>query len=444
MFKNKRQTNFKSMHYRKINKFWNRLARIVGPGIVTGAADDDPSGIATYSQSGAQYGYNMLWAGFYQLPLLIAIQETCARIGAVTGKGLAGVVRKHYSKKVLFFVVILVVIANTINLGADFGAIIAAVRLIFDIPPHIIAVVTALLVISLEVFVSYKKYAQILKWLTLALFAYPLTALLLDFSWAEVLSKTIFPSLKFDFEFLFIVTGIFGTTISPYMFFWQASEEVEEELDQGIIKRQGQKPVAISKFIKHMRFDNVIGMIFANIIQWFIVLVTATVLFNNGVHEILTAADAAKAIEPLVSGFPNAGLIAKTLFAIGIIGIGLVGIPVLAGSASYALSEALSWKEGLYRKFNKARGFYGIIIIATLVGLLMNFIGIDPIKALIFTAVFNGVAAVPLIFIIARINGNKEILGRYRGKTLSQTLVWFTFVVMLCSALAMFYTLIFK
>lgn len=432
------------MKLKKLKRFWTRLTRIVGPGIITGAADDDPSGIATYSQSGAQYGYGMLWTALYQLPFLMAIQEACARIGAVTGRGLAGVIKKHYSKKVLFFVVGLVVVANTINLGADFGAIIAAVRLLFDIPAYVVAIVAASFIIGLEVFVSYKKYAQVLKWLTLALFAYPLTALLLDFSWSEVLYSTIIPNIKLDFEFLFIVTGIFGTTISPYMFFWQASEEVEEEMDQGIIKRQGQKPTAISKFIKHMRFDNFIGMIFANTIQWFIVLVTATVLFKNGVHEILTAADAAKALEPLVSGFPNAGMIAKTLFAVGIIGIGLVGIPVLAGSASYALSEALSWKEGLYRKFNKAKGFYGIIIVATLVGLLMNFVGLDPIKALIFTAVFNGVAAVPLIFLIARINGNKEILGKYKGKILSKTLVWITFIVMSCSALGMFYMLIFE
>lgn len=425
-----------------LKRKWNRLARIVGPGLITGAADDDPSGIATYSQSGAQYGYGMLWSGLYQLPFLIAIQEACARIGAVTGKGLAGVVKKTSSKKLLFFVVGLVVVANVINLGADFGAIIASVRLLVDVPAYVVAIIAAAFILFLEVFVSYKRYARILKWLALTLLAYPLTALLIDFSWGEVLTKTIFPHFVFDFEFLFIVTGIFGTTISPYMFFWQASEEVEEELEKGIISRQGQKPDLKPKFIKQMRIDNVIGMVFSNVVQWFIILVTATVLFKNGVHQILTASDAALALEPLVSAFPNSGFVAKCLFSVGIIGISLVGIPVLAGSASYALSEAMGWKEGLYRKFNKARGFYGVIIVATLIGLLMNFIGIDPIKALVYTAVFNGVAAVPLIFVIARINGNEKVLGRYKGGLLSRVFVWLTFVVMAASAIGMFYTMI--
>jgi NRAMP (natural resistance-associated macrophage protein)-like metal ion transporter len=429
------------MYSLKLKRAWQRLARIIGPGLITGAADDDPSGIATYSQSGARYGYGMLWSAFYQLPLLIAIQEACARIGAVTGRGLAGVVRKYYSKKILFFVVTLVVIANVINLGADFGAIIAATKLIINLPAAVIAIVAAIFVICLEVFVSYKKYARLLKWLTLALLAYPLTALLLDFSWSEVLTKTILPHIQFNFEFLFLVTGIFGTTISPYMFFWQASEEVEEELDKGIINHQGQKPDLKPRFIKNMRLDNAIGMVFSNLIQWFIILVTATVLFKNGVLNINTAADAAKAIEPLVSAFPYAGLLAKSLFAIGIIGIALVGIPVLAGSASYALSEAMNWKEGLYRKFNQAKGFYYVIIIATLLGLLINFSGIDPIKALIFTAVFNGLAAVPLIFIIARINRNEKILGQFCGGWLSNIFIWLTFIVMFGSALGLFYTL---
>ena len=427
-----------------LKRGWHRLARIVGPGLITGAADDDPSGIATYSQSGAQYGYGMLWSGLYQLPLLIAIQEACARIGMVTGHGLAGVVKKNYSKKLLYSVVILVVIANVINLGADFGAIISSVQLLANVPAYVVAIVAAAFIIFLEVFVSYKKYARMLKWLTLALLAYPLTALLINFSWSEVLTYTLWPHVQFNFEFLFLVTGIFGTTISPYMFFWQASEEVEEELEHKIIKHDGDVPNLKPKYIKQMRLDNVVGMIFSNVVQWFIVLVTATVLFKNGIHNITTASDAARALEPLVSSFPNSGLIAKSLFAIGIIGIALVGIPVLAGSASYALSEALNWKEGLYRKFKQAHGFYLIIIGATLIGLLMNFVGIDPIKALVFTAVFNGVAAVPLIYVIARINSNEKILGAYKGKTMSKIFVWLTFVIMGLSALAMFYTLIFQ
>ncbi len=419
-----------------------RWLRILGPGIITGAADDDPSGIATYSQTGAQFGFGQLWTAFYQLPLLIAIQETCARIGAVTGKGLAGVVKEHYSRKILMAVVMLVVIANTINIGADIGAMASAAELVFNLPFVFYAIFFAVLIILLEVFISYKRYVKFLKWLTLALLAYVFTALIVEHSWGEIFLATFIPRIEFSFAWLFIVTGVFGTTISPYMFFWQASEEVEEEIANHNLAQKGGQPKALKKFLHNMRLDTTVGMIWSNITMWFIIITTASVLFKNGVTDITSAADAAKALEPLVQSFPNAGQIAKSLFAIGIIGVGLLGIPVLAGSAAYAMSEAFGWPEGLYRKLKKAKGFYGVIIASTLVGLLINFIGVNPFKALVFTAVFNGVAAVPLLFIIAKINANKAVLGEYSGGRWSRTLVWLTFAAMAVAALGMFYALL--
>jgi NRAMP (natural resistance-associated macrophage protein)-like metal ion transporter len=421
--------------------FW-RLLRILGPGLVTGAADDDPSGIATYSQTGAQFGFGQLWTALYQIPLLIAVQECVARIGVVTGKGLAGVIKEHYSRKILTGVVLLVVVANTINIGADIGAVAAASQLVVNAPFWLYAVITTAIVTALEVWVSYKVYAKVLKWLAVALFAYPATALIVHEPWGEILRATLVPHIEFTFAFFFIITGVFGTTISPYMFFWEASQEVEEEIAQEIPKDRAGKPILPVGFIGAMRIDNAVGMVAAEVAQWFIIMTTATVLFKHGITNIATAADAAKALEPLVRSFPNSGQLAKDLFAVGVIGLGFLAIPVLAGSSSYALSEALNWKEGLSRRFGDARGFYGVIIASTLVGLAMNFIGINPIKALVFTAVFNGVAAVPLLFLIARINGSEAVLGDRKGGIWSRSTVWLTFGVMALSGLALLYTTI--
>lgn len=409
---------------------YNRLLRILGPGLVTGAADDDPSGIATYSQTGAQYGFSMVWTALYQLPLLVAIQEACARIGAVTGKGLAGVVKDNYSKKILFSIVTLVVIANAINIGADIGAIVASIQLIFpDWHFAIIAFGSVLLILLLEILVSYRVYAKLLKFLSFSLLAYVVTALLVTQPWGEIIHNTLVPHIEFNFEYLFLIVGVFGTTITPYMFFWQASGEVEEEKQQHIRSRGG-RPILTRRFLRDMRIDNFVGMLFSNMSQWFIMITAASVLFAGGITNIETAADAAKALEPLVTTFPNSGEVAKILFSIGIIGIGLQAIPVLAGSSAYALSEAFGWRSGLSKKFKKARGFYVIIILSMLAGLGMNFIGINPIKALIFTAVFNGIAAVPLLFLIAKINGNSNILGKYKGGIISRLFIWISFVVM--------------
>ena len=415
------------------------LFKKAGPGIVTGAADDDPSAIATYSQTGAQFGYAQLWTAAALLPFMVAIQEACARIGAVTGKGLAAVVKENYSKKILYTMVLLIVVANTINIGADLGAMGAAAQLIIPIPFGVLVLFFTALILVLEIFVSYKTYAKILKWFALSLLSYPLTLFLVHQPWGELLKATFVPHIEFNFAFLFIITGVFGTTISPYMFFWQASEEVEEEREKHMI--HDGKPSMTKQFMHRLRLDTFFGMLSSEIATWAIIVVAATVLHANGVFDIRTAADAAKAIEPLVHTFPNAGFLAKLIFSTGIIGLGLLGVPVLSASASYALSETLSLKEGLNLKLKKAHGFYGIITIATLVGLMINFIGIDPMKALVFTAVFNGIAAVPLIFIIALVARNKKIMGEYRSGILSNTFVWATFVLMAVSAILLFVTL---
>lgn len=416
--------------------------KILGPGLITGAADDDPSGIATYSQTGAQFGFGQLWTAFWQIPLLLAVQEACARIGSVTGKGLAGVIKEHYSRKILIGVVLLVLVANTINIGADIGAVAAAGQLVVNIPFAALAIATAILAAVLPVVLNYKRYAQFLKGMALALLAYPATALIVKEPWTQILYASFVPHLEFTFAFLFIITGVFGTTISPYMFFWQASEEVEEQIQLGVAAKDDGAPDLPQYFIRNMRIDITVGMIAAEVAQWFIIMTTATVLFSHGVTTIATAADAAKALEPLVRSFPNSGQLAKDLFAIGVVGLGLLAIPVLAGSSSYALCEAMNWKEGLSRKFGDARIFYGVIILSTLIGLLLNFVGINPIKALVFTAVFNGVAAVPLLYMIGLINGSAKVLGDKRGRWLSQTGVWITFGVMGLAAIGLLYTTI--
>ena len=422
--------------FNKIKKYF----KVFGPGIITGAADDDPSGIATYTQTGAKFGYGLLWTVIVMLPLMTAIQEACARIGAVTGHGLAAVIKTNYSKKVLYAAVLLVVVANTINIGADIGALAAAAQLVIPVNFVILTLGFTAVILTLEIFTSYRVYSRILIWLALSLLAYPLTVFIVNQPWHTIFVATFWPHVELSFDFFFIITGVLGTTISPYMFFWQASEEVEEEKELHLTSRYGKPKIGVH-FIRNLRIDNFLGMVFSEIATWSIIVVAATVLHQNGVTDVTSAADAAKALEPLVQTFPHAGFLAKLIFAVGIIGLGLLGIPILSGSAAYALSEAFNMKEGLNLKLKKAHGFYGVITIATLIGLMINFIGIDPIKALVFTAVFNGVAAVPLIFLIARIARNKKIMGEYRSGWLSSSMVWTTFVVMLASAVAMFYTL---
>ena len=417
----------------KARKFF----KIMGPGFITGAADDDPSGIATYTQTGAQFGYGQLWTALAMLPFMVAIQEASARIGAVTGKGLARVIKDNYSKRVLYLAISLILAANVINIGADIGAMAAAAGLLVPVHYAIIVVVIAAVILALEIFLSYRVYSRVLKWLALSLLSYPLTIFLVRHPWLEILKATFVPRIELSFGFLFIITGVFGTTISPYMFFWEASEEVEEERALGLVG-EGGRPNISRNFLRHLRMDNFVGMLSSEIATWSIIVVSATVLNRNGVTDIRTAADAARALEPLVRTFPHAGEIAKVFFATGIVGLGLLGVPVLSGSASYALTEALNWKEGLNLKFKQAHGFYGIIIASILIGLAIDFFGINPIKALVFAAVFNGIAAVPLIFIISKIARSESIMGEFRSRNLSQVFVLITFSVMAVSAALMF------
>ena len=300
----------------------------------------------------------------------------------------------------------------------------------------------ALLVLTLEVFVPYRTYIRMLKWLAMALFAYIITAFLINVPWGEVIAATFTPQIQFNKEFLFIIVAIFGTTISPYLFFWETSNVVEDEIAEHRLPQKGGVPKLSRPYIRRLRIDTFIGMLFSNVTAWFIIIVGAVVLNQGGITNIGSAADAAKALEPLVDGFPHAGLIAKLIFAIGIIGIGLQAIPVLAGSSAYAISETMNWREGLFRKFKQAREFYFVIIAGTLVGLLFNFVGIDPMHALVLTAVFNGIAAVPLIFFIARLSSRGDIMGEYKSGYVSRTGLWVTFTVMGVFALALLWSLV--
>lgn len=419
-----------------------RFFGILGPGLTTGAADDDPSGIATYSQTGAQFGYGQLWTALYMLPFMIAVQETCARIGMIKGKGLAAVIKDNYSKPVLYLVVGIVVLANTINIGADIGAMAAAAQLIIPLPFVVLILFFTAFILILEVFTTYKTYSKLLKWLALALLSYPLTVFLVHQPWQTIFIASLVPNIKFDFSFLLIIIGVLGTTISPYMFFWQASQEVEE--DKAHHRFKNGQPVISSLQLKNMRIDNVVGMVISEFTTWCIILTAATVLHQHKIYDIKTAADAAKALEPLVNTFPNAGYLAKLIFSIGIIGLGFLAIPVLSGSAAYAVSEALNWKSGLNHKLNKAHGFYGVITIATLIGLTINFIGIDPVKALVYAAVLNGIATIPLLFLIIKIAASEKIMGPYKSGKLSLALVAITFLSMSLAVIGLIWTTLMK
>lgn len=404
--------------------------KVLGPGLITGAADDDPSGIATYSQAGAAFGYAQLWTMTLCLPLMISVQEACARIGAVTGHGLAKVTSLHYSKRTLYVVVSLILIANTINIGADIAAVGQAIQLIFPAPIILTPALFTALVLGLEIFVGYHRYAKFLKLLALALLSYVITAFMVSEPWAEIFKAMFIPQFQNSFEYWFVIVGILGTTISPYMFFWQAAEEVEErELDNRLHRAH--------RSIRDIRIDTITGMFISQIGSWFMMLTTATVLHNNGVTTIATAADAAQALEPLVQSFPNSGTIAKVIFAIGIIGMGMLGIPVLAGSASYAVSEAFDWPEGLDKKASEARGFYAVIVVATVIGLVMTIAGIDPMKSLLIAAVVNGIVAVPLIFLVYKISQREDIMHSMKSGTLSRIVLLTTFTVMSSCALAL-------
>ncbi|MBS3081660.1 divalent metal cation transporter [Candidatus Pacearchaeota archaeon] len=418
----------------KIKKFF----KSIGPGFITGASDDDPSGIGTYSQTGAQFGYSQSWTALFSFPFMSAIQETCGRIGIVTGKGLAGVMKKHYSKSVLYFSVLILLIANTINIGADLRAMASVGQLVSGVSfIYWLFGITAI-TLFLEVFVSYKIYVRVLKYFAFSLFSYVIVAFMVKQNWSEIFLSTFIPHVSFTKQYLMNIVAILGTTISPYLFFWQASEEVEEEVDRKELKSMGS---GIPKFkasrLKDLKIDTITGMFFSNLIMFFIIITVASTLGANGITTIQTADQAAEALRPF------AGDLTYLLFALGVIGTGLLAIPVLAGSASYALSESFKMKEGLYLKFKKAHGFYGIITLATIIGLSVNFIGIPPFRMLYYTAILNGIVAPPLMFIIMRISNNKKIMGEHTNKKLSNILGWTITGIMSLSAIALLVSLIF-
>jgi NRAMP (natural resistance-associated macrophage protein)-like metal ion transporter len=417
---------------------------VLGPGLVTGAADDDPSGIATHSQSGAQLGFGALWTVVLTLPLMIAVQEACMRIGAVTGKGLAAVVRETYPRGILYPVVLIVIAANTINIGSDIGAMAESLQLLIpSVPVPVLAIGFAVLIVGLEIFVSYRVYIRVLKWLALALFAYVITAFLVVVPWGDALLATVVPHIEFNRDFLYLLVAILGTTISPYLFFWQTSNVVEDEIAEKRLDETGGTPRISKGYLRRLRIDTVIGMFFANLIAWFIMLVGAVVLNAGGITNITSAADAAAALRPLVNSFPNAGVLAQGIFAMGVIGVGLMSVPVLAGSSAYAVSETFGWREGLSRRFGQAPAFYVTIAVGTIVGMSLTFIGIDPIQALVATAVFNGIAAVPLIFLILLVSSRADVMGAHRSRFWSKLGLWVTFILMAAAAVALLASFVF-
>jgi NRAMP (natural resistance-associated macrophage protein)-like metal ion transporter len=402
----------------------------LGPGLITGAADDDPSGIATYSQVGAQFGYGMLWTMLFSFPLMAAIQEVCGRLGRITGVGIAANLRKHYPKPILYGVVLLLSVANVFNLGADVTAMGAAMQLIVKGPLLAFVVTFGALSLLLQVFVPYKKYVRYLRWLTVVLFAYVATAFLAHVKWASALRATVIPSLSWSKDYWMALVAVLGTTISPYLFFWQASEEAEDVCLNIKEKPLVAQPSHAAKEFDRIASDTRVGMGFSNLVAFFVILTTAATLHVAGASkEIETAADAAKALEPL------AGKFAFLLFAMGIIGTGLLAVPVLAGSAAYAVAETFQWRASLECKPREAPKFYAVIVAATVIGICLTFFGLNPIRALYWSAVLNGVVSVPLMFILMLMSRNRSVVGQFSLPRYVQVVGWFaTFVMAVASA----------
>ncbi len=418
---------------KKTKDYWH----ILGPGLTTGASDDDPSGIATYSQTGAQTGYHLLWMSVWAFPLMAVVQEMCARIGLVTGRGLAGNIRIHYSKRILYLCAMLLFAANSINIGADLGAMAKAVQLLYP-QAGFSALVIGFTVLSLglQIFTPYARYAKYLKWLALVLLSYVASALLAHLDWNTIIHHAYVPSVKFTKDEIILICAILGTTISPYLFFWQTSQEVEEQILQGKTTLKQRSSSTPKSEIRSMRIDVWTGMLLSNSVMFFIVAACGGILFTHGITNITSAAQAAEALRPF------AGNATYFLFSIGLIGTGMLAIPVLAGSSSYTIAESFRWKEGLYNRLGNASAFYGIIIISMLVGLAINFLGIDPIKALIYAAIGNGLVAPIILFFIVRIAANKKIMGKWRSGFLSTGIGWLTTIAMGVSGIAAIFALV--
>lgn len=415
------------IHVKRFRSYWKTL----GPGLTTGAADDDPSGIATYSQAGAQFGFNLLWSAAFTFPFMAIVQEMCARIGLVTGRGLAASIRQYFPRWVLYLTAFLLFFANSLNIGADLGAMAKATQLIF---PHqsfsSLILGFTILSLALQIFTSYEKYAKYLKWLALVLLSYVFSALTVNLNWSELFTKSVIPTITFSKDYIFLITAVFGTTISPYLFFWQTSQEVEEQILGGKTTLKLRQEETSRKEINNMRVDVWSGMFLSNLVMYFIIAACAATLFTHGVKNITTAAQAAEALRPV------AGEQVYLIFTLGIIGTGMLAVPILAGSASYAISESFGWKLGLYRKLKEANAFYGIIIISTGIGLAMNLLGFDPIKALIYSAVVNGLIAPVILVLIVLMSGNAKIMGRWVNGKLTTLLGWFVTIIMAAAGIA--------
>jgi Mn2+/Fe2+ NRAMP family transporter len=407
--------------------FWRRLKRNplarVGPGFITGVADDDPSGIATYSQAGAQFGLDMLWTMPLAYPLMAAVQSMCAEIGRVTGRGLAANIKARFPPIVLKSVVLLLLTANVLNIAADVAAMGEVAELISGFDRHLMTAFFVIVTVLLQIFVPYHRYVFFLKWLTVSLLAYVAVLFTVHVPWADVALKTVWPSLTLNFDTASVVVGIFGTTISPYLFFWQASEEVEDlraKHGAALLANANAAPAEL----KRIHWDTWIGMLYSDLAAYFIILATAVTLHASGVTDIKTAAQAASALRPLAGDF------AFLLFAIGILGVGLIGVPVLAGSAAYALAEAMSWKSGLEHRAQDARGFYAVIAVSVLAGLIIQYSPISPMKALFWSAVINGIVAVPLMAVIILMASSTSVMGRFTSSRAIVTLGWIATTIM--------------
>jgi len=422
-----------------MRKIWSAIKHKfnrLGPGFITGAADDDPSGIATYSITGAQFGYKLSWLSLFLTPMMVTIQEMCGRIGMVSGRGLAGSIKKYYSKKLLFFAVTLLLIANTINIGSDLGIMAASLQMILGLPFLLWLIIVTIFTVALEIFVPYDKYSRYLKWMGLSVLVYGLTAILVKQDWLSIIRYMLIPHIELNSNYIMTIVACLGTSISPYLFFWQASEQVEEEIKEGKIQEFEESPKIIEAEIKYMQKDTLFGMVFSNLIFFFIVLTTSATLHRSGIFDIETPQQAALALRPLAGDF------AYLLFTLGIIGIGLQAVPVLAGAVAYAIAETFGFKEGLAKKLTEAKTFYAVLGLATLTGALMNLIGINAIKALYYTAVINGIIAVPLIAIIIKLADDERIVGNFKSSKRRRVIAWITFLFMGIAALLMIINLI--
>jgi NRAMP (natural resistance-associated macrophage protein)-like metal ion transporter len=413
---------------------FGKILNLFGPGLITGAADDDPSGIATYSSVGAQFGTNMLWTMPLIYPFMAAVQEISARLGRVTGRGIAGNMRRFYPAWMLYVVVALLIVANVINIGADIGAMSAALTLLVGGPALLYCVLFALVSVYLQVRIPYKTYSNILKWLTLSLFSYVGTIFVVQIKWGEVLRGTLIPTVSFNKDYLAALLAVLGTTISPYLLFWQSGEEVEQMESEPKEKPLKKNPQEASGQFQRIKIDTYVGMAFSNLIAYFIILTAAATLHAHGKTDINSAAEAAEALKPI------AGPFAALLFSLGIIGTGLLALPVLGGSAAYAVGEALKWPVGLERQAKEAKAFYSVLALATLVGLVLNFTKFDPIKTLVWAAIINGITAVPVMCFMILLASQKKVMGKLALPFYLKILGWIATAIMALAAIAMVLT----